>query len=111
MERPPCARRHGHQHSPHPHLRDVVDQRCAADPGDLLVVSVSGPVADALAAVEPSADRVPRRRLRFHDDALPEPPLRAALEAPCRASWCWAALWLQWRYPPPAASDPRYGRR
>ena len=67
-------------------LRDVEHQRRAADPADLLAVPVPGSLADAVADVVTSADRVRGRRFRLHDDALPQPPLRAAVAAAFGAS-------------------------
>ena len=70
----------------HLRLRDVEHQWRAADPGDLLAVSVPGHLADAVADVGAGADRVRGRRLRLHDDALPQPSLCAAVAAACGAS-------------------------
>ena len=95
----------------HPRLRVSGDRRRAADPGDLLAVPVPGPLADAVADVGAGADGVRHRRLRLHDDALPQPPLRAAVAAARGASRRRPALRHERRAAPSAASDHRHDHR
>src|SRR5690349_2997889 len=108
MERTQRPRRQQDEPRARPRLRNDVDQRRTPYPCDLLALPVPGLMADALADVGPGAPRLLRCRLRFHDDALPEPSLRAALATALGPSWRRPALRLQRRHPPSAAPDSRH---